>query len=54
MVQAQPDHLIRLFLNLLDNAIKHTPEGGKVTLATPQVNDRVQGHHQRYRLWHSS
>lgn len=42
MVQAQPDHLIRLFLNLLDNAIKHTPEGGKVTLATPQVNDRVQ------------
>jgi heavy metal sensor kinase len=41
-VQAQPDHLIRLFLNLLDNAIKHTPEGGKVTLAAQQVNDRVQ------------
>ncbi len=41
-VQAQPDHLIRLFLNLLDNAIKHTPIDGKVTLAARQVNGQVQ------------
>lgn len=41
-VQAQPDHLIRLFLNLLDNAIKHTPEEGKVILAAQQIDNQVQ------------
>lgn len=32
-VQGSPDHLIRLFLNLLDNAVKHTPAQGKVYLS---------------------
>ena len=31
-IQGSPDHLIRLFLNLLDNAVKHTPAQGKVQL----------------------
>jgi len=31
-LQGSPDHLIRLFFNLLDNAIKHTPPGGEVCL----------------------
>jgi len=29
-IQGDPDHLIRLFLNLLDNACKYTPSGGRV------------------------
>lgn len=31
-VSADPDYLIRLFLNLLDNAVKYTPPGGQVTI----------------------
>lgn len=33
-VQGSPDHLIRLFLNLLDNAVKHTPPNGQVSLVS--------------------
>lgn len=29
-VWGSPDHLIRLFLNLLDNAVHYTPEGGQI------------------------
>jgi heavy metal sensor kinase len=32
VIHGDPDHLIRLFLNLLDNAIKYTPPGGQVTV----------------------
>lgn len=41
-VHGSPDHLIRLFLNLLDNAVKHTPAHGKVTLTAISQADAIQ------------
>ena len=38
-IQGDPDYLIRLFINLLDNAIKYTPPGGEVRVQVEQ-NDR--------------
>jgi len=37
-----PDHLIRLFLNVLDNAIKYTPAGGRVTVRAVEESTAVR------------
>ena len=37
-----PDHLIRLFLNILDNAIKYTPAGGRVTVRAVEESTTVR------------
>jgi len=40
LLNGDPDKLIRLFLNLLDNAVKYTPAGGQVTLQTNVVGGK--------------
>ncbi|HWQ12923.1 MAG TPA: ATP-binding protein [Roseiflexaceae bacterium] len=40
-VPGNEDHLIRLFMNLLDNAIRYTPAGGQVTLGVMCQPGRV-------------
>jgi signal transduction histidine kinase len=42
MVQADPDVLQRVMLNLLDNALKVTPRGGEVWVEAQPVDDMVR------------
>ena len=41
-VQGSPDHLIRLFLNLLENAVKHTLKQGQVDLTAKSQEPCIQ------------
>ena len=41
MVHADADQIQQVVINLLDNAIKFTPEGGRVTLAVRRAGDLV-------------
>jgi signal transduction histidine kinase len=41
IVQGNEDDLIRLFLNLLDNAIRYTPPGGRICVQCDQRDTQV-------------
>lgn len=41
LLQADPDMLTRVFSNLCDNAIRHTPVGGSVKIEAVQQGDRL-------------
>jgi two-component system sensor histidine kinase BaeS len=41
-VQADPDRLAQVLVNLLDNAIKYSPAGGVVTVRVDRQGERVQ------------
>lgn len=41
-VYGDSDHLIRLFLNLLENALKYAPAGGQVTVRAGETSGQVQ------------
>lgn len=42
VLKGDEDLLKRMILNLLDNAVKYTPDGGKITLGLAQQNGNVQ------------
>ena len=39
---ADPDRILQVLSNLLSNALRHTPEGGRVTLAAKSYEGRIQ------------
>jgi heavy metal sensor kinase len=41
-VYGDSDHLIRLFLNIFENALKYTPVGGQITITALKVPEEIQ------------
>jgi signal transduction histidine kinase len=44
LVSADPDGMDEVFMNLINNAIKYTPEGGRITLRAEVTEDEVKIH----------
>ena len=41
-IQVDPGRMTQVLTNILDNALRHTPEGGSITLAARKVEDMVE------------
>ena len=41
-IEVDPGRLTQVLTNILDNALRHTPEGGRILLNAKQVNDQVE------------
>jgi signal transduction histidine kinase len=46
-VSGNEDDLIRLFLNLLDNAIRYSPQGGSISIAAAIADDQRENQRER-------
>jgi len=41
-IEVDPGRMTQVFTNILDNALRHTPEGGRIILAAKQVQDQIE------------
>ncbi|HMB21257.1 MAG: ATP-binding protein [Chloroflexota bacterium] len=41
-IEVDPGRMTQVLTNILDNALRHTPEGGRIVLSTREVNDQVE------------
>jgi signal transduction histidine kinase len=41
-IEVDPGRITQVLTNILDNALRHTPEGGKIILAAREVNDQIE------------
>jgi signal transduction histidine kinase len=41
-IEVDPGRMTQVLTNILDNALRHTPEGGRITLAAKEVYDQVE------------
>ncbi len=41
-IEVDPGRMTQVLTNILDNALRHTPEGGRILLAAQEVNDMVE------------
>jgi signal transduction histidine kinase len=41
-IEVDPGRMTQVLTNILDNALRHTPEGGWITLAAKEIDDQVE------------
>ncbi len=41
-IEVDPGRMTQVFTNILDNALRHTPEGGRIVLSARKINDEVE------------
>jgi len=41
-IEVDPGRMTQVLTNILDNALRHTPEGGRITIAAREVQDAVE------------